>query len=226
MADTLAQLEARVRRYLHETNADTSFWTPVFVRQLINSAYRRRSTQLIMAFEGWFVNIATRDIEANKSQYSFPSGFTRMQKVELVRSDGRTIPLSRDERHSAANPSEGESGDQYLPNYRLIGNGLILEPTPIETVTGGLRMEYTGTPVELTADGDSMHVSFPEIFEELVVLDAAVYAFDAEFAQEAGALRSLLRARAEWEMDWERFIDQRSISRQSIEPFIPHFEDA
>lgn len=226
MADTLAQLEVRVRRYLHEANADTSFWGRNFVRQLINSAYRRRCTHLIMAFEGWFVNIATRDIEANKAQYAFPDGFTRMQKVELVRSDGRTIPLQRYERHYEANPAQGESGDQFLPNYRLIGNGLILEPTPIETVTGGLRMEYTGTPVELTADGDSMHVSFPQIFEELVVLDAAVYSFDAELAQESGAIRSLLRVRAEWDDDWLRFIDQRSISRSEVEQFVPHYEDA
>jgi len=179
-----------------------------------------------MAFEGWFVNIAQRNIVAQQAQYAFPSGFLRLQKLELVRTDGRTIPLTRFERHDSINPTEGESGDQYSPNYRLIGNGFTLEPKPIESVTNGLQLEYAGVPVELSADGDSFHPSFPEIFEELIVLDTAVSAFDAEYAQESGAMRSLLRLRAEWEMDWDRFIDQRAVSRQQIEPFITHYEDS
>lgn len=194
--------------------------------QLINQSYRRRSSQLIMAFEGWFVNVVERDLEANKDQYAFPEGFIRMQKLELVRSDGRQIPIQRFERHDDFKPAQGEVGDQYLPNYRMLGNGFILEPGPLETVSDGLLMEYAGTPAELTADTDQLHPSFPEIFEELIVLDAVVYAMDSEGAMESGQLRSLLRQRAEWEADWDRFIDQRTVARQEIDPFIGHYHDA
>lgn len=226
MSDTFAGLQNRTRRYLHEEDEDTSFWEPNFLKQLINQSYRRRASQLIMAFEGWFVSVARRNLTAEQAQYAFPDGFIRMHKLELVRTDGATVPLERNERHRATNPTSSAGGDQYLPTYRMLGNGFVLEPAPIETVSDGIQLEYCGVPVELSADGDQLHISFPEIFEELVVLDAAVSAFDAEGAQEAGVMRSLLRLRAEWELDWERFIDQRTISRQQIEPFVPAYEDA
>ena len=62
MADNLLQFRTRIRRYLRELNPETSFWTDSFLNQLFNAQYRRRCTQLIMAFEGWFVLVAIRDI--------------------------------------------------------------------------------------------------------------------------------------------------------------------
>ena len=58
MGDTLQQFETRTRRYLRETNENTSFWTQAFLRQMFSKSYLRRCGQLIMAYEGWFTNIA------------------------------------------------------------------------------------------------------------------------------------------------------------------------
>jgi len=228
MPNTLTQFRTQIRRYLKETNASTSYWDANFVDQLFNAQYRKRSTQLIMAFEGWFVNVSVRDITANTARYAFPDGFLRLQKIELVRSDGTTVPIHRDERHDYANPadSSGSSGgDSYLPKYRMQGNGFILEPTPTETVTNGLQLEWAGVPALLSAGGDQLHPSFPEIFEELLVIDTVVNAFDAEGVQESGLVRSLLRQRGEMEENFERFIETRTVARQEIQPFIV-YEDA
>ena len=225
---TYAQLRTGIRRYLRETNSATSYWDNNFIQQIFNGSYRRRCSQLIMAFEGWFVSIAIRNLEKDAAQYAFPTGFIRMQKLEMVRSDGRTIPIRRFERHEAVNPS-GQSvgvGDQYTPTYRPLGNGFILEPTPQETVTNGVRMEYASVPAELSADADTMHPSFPEIFEELVVLDTVVACFDAEGQQESGQVRSVLRLRAEFEEDWTRFIDNRVISKQEVQSWPGWYEDS
>ncbi len=223
---TLGELKTRARRYTKEINPTTSFWPDNFQNQLVNAAYRRRSSQLIMAYEGWFTNVATRDLEADKARYAFPVGFQRLRKLELVRTDERTVPILRKERHEWINPATAATGDQYLPDWRPLGNGFVLEPTPRLTVAGGLRMEYEGIPVELTADGDSIHESFPDIFDELLVLDTVVSMFDAESTQQAGMLRSLALRRAEWQEDFERFIEYRVVQRQEIEPFAPHYEDA
>jgi len=179
-----------------------------------------------MAYEGWFVSIATRNLVTDTAQYAFPSGFLRLQKIELVRSNGNTVPLKRWERHEGVNPNNSSLGDQYHPCYRPLGNGFILEPTPKESVTGGIRIEFAGVPAELSADGDTMHTSFPEIFEELIVLDTVIACFDAEGQQESGQVRSILRLRAEMEEDWTRFIDARVIAKQEIQPFKGHYEDA
>ncbi|MDY6957685.1 MAG: hypothetical protein SVK08_00875 [Halobacteriota archaeon] len=172
--------------------------------------------------------VAIRDIEAGKSTYGFPDGVQRLQKVELVRSDGRTVPLERHERHDEVNMNNSTvgSGDQYRPNYRPIGNGIVLEPEPAETVTNGLRIEYAGLPATLSGDGDRLNPQFPEILDELVVLDTVVAAFQAEGVHEQGPVAAIYRLREEWEWDWERFIDQRVISRDKIDPFVPHYSDA
>ena len=228
MADSFSQIRTRVRRYLIETDASTSFWSDNFVNQLFNAAYHRRCSQLVMAYEGWFVSVATRELTADKARYAFPNGTQKIQKLELVRSDGRTVPLEYNNRHSDINPAADQSstGDQYLPTWRAVSNSFILEPTPKQTVVGGLRIEYVGLPTKLSADTDEIHPSFPDIFEELLVLDTVVACFDAESAQESGMIRSLLRLRKEFETDFDRFIDQRIVARASTEPWIPHYSDA
>lgn len=222
MGDNLNQFLLRVRRYLREVNADTSFWSDTFLIQLFNAQYRRRCAQLIMAYEGYFTLVATRDLEADKSTYGFPSGLQRLLKLELVRSDGDTVPLSRWERHDEVNPGSDNAlaGDQYLPNFRPIANGFVLEPTPVETVSDGLRIEYSGVPAFLDGGGDVLHPAFPEILDELVVLDTVVAALQAEGIHEAGSAPAVGMMRQEWQFDWDRFIEGRLIFRDRIDPFI------
>lgn len=228
MASTLAQFRTKIRRYLKEMNPNTSFWGDDFVDQLFNAQYRKRCTQLIMAFEGWFVNVSVRDVTSGTARYAFPDGFLRLLKLELVRSDGRTIPIQRYERHYESNMADsttGVTGDSYRPFYRLQGNGFVLEPTPSTTVTNGMQLEWAGVPTLLSAAGDTCHPSFPEIFEELLVIDTVVNAFDAEGQMESGLVRSLLRQRMELEEQFERFIEMRAVSRTEVVPFII-YEDA
>jgi len=226
MADNLLQFRRRVRRYLKEMNTETSFWTDTFLNQLFNAAYRRRCSQLIMAFEGWFVQTAYRDIEEDKSTYGFPDGVQRLQRVELMRTDDSLVPIHRHPRHDETNPADATaSGDQYWPTYRMFSNGIILEPTPTEDITNGLRIEYAGLPTFLSGDSDTLHPSFPEIFDELLVLDTVNLALGAEGVHEAGPIGSIERSRMEWIEDWERFIEQRTISRDEIDPFVPHYTD-
>lgn len=222
MADNLGQFLTRVRRYLRELNPDESFWGDAFLKQMFNASYRRRCSQLIMSYEGFFTLVATRDLTAGKASYGFPSGLQRLLKLELVRSDGATVPLQRWERHDEINPDPNSTitGDSYLPHFRPIANGFVLEPTPQETVTDGLRIEYSGVPVFLNNSSDMLHPAFPEILDELVVLDTAVMALQAEGIHESGSAPTIARMRAEWELDWERFIEGRVALRDQIDPFI------
>jgi len=226
MADNLGQFKTRVRRYLRETNASSSFWSDDFLRQMFNSHYRRRCSQLISAYEGWFKLIATRDLTADKSLYGLPAGCIRVEKLSLVRSDGRIDPLTRHERHDESVVPASTTGDGYYPTYRPISNGFILEPTPSETVSDGLRIEYAGTPTYLTDDSDFLHPSFPEIHDELLVLDTVLSALEAERIHEIGAPMAIRGMRDDWNFDWDRFIEQRFIARDNIDPAVGPWEDA
>ncbi len=226
LTGTLANFIVRIRRYVGEEDADKSFWSDDLVKQVFNSCYRRRSAELIMAFEGYFTVVATRDTVTNQERYAWPSDFERLFKIEIVRENGRTVPIQRQERHYAGKPSPQSSGESYLPSYRSIGSGFVLEPAPLVGVAGQLRMEYAVTPTELTAEDDELHSDFPTMLDEILVLDTAITLFDTEQTQEEGRLRSVLRLRAEWELTWERFIDNRMISSNKVTPFMTHYRDS
>ena len=227
MADNLSGFLLRVRRYVRELDTNTSFWTDAFLTQLFNASYRRRCAQLVMAFEGYFTVVATRDLEEGKEAYGFPDGLSRMLKIEIVRTDGTRIPLRRYERHEGANPANNTqpTGDGYLPTFRPFSNGFVLEPPPIETVTNAIRMEYTGLPAFLSASGDKLHPSFPEILDELIVLDTVCAALDAEGLHELGPIPSIKSLRDQWDDDFLRYVDSRIIARQRIQPFNPSYYD-
>lgn len=227
MADTLSQFRLRVRRYVRELDTSTSFWTETFLNQLFNAAYRRRCAQLTMSYEGWFTIVATRNIETGKEAYGFPDGLQRLLKLEIVRSDGTRIPLLRYERHETPNIANGSSGggDTYFPNFRPFSNGFVLEPPPIDDQTAALRMEYTGLPAFLSGDFDKLHPSFPELLDELLVLDTVCAALDAEGLHELGPIPSIKTLRDQWDDDFTRFIDNRVVVRQRIEPFIGPYSD-
>ena len=226
MADNWSQFLVRIRRYIKEPTAAKSHWSDELLQDLFNAQYLRRCAQLQNTFEGWFVNVATRDIVANQARYSWPVGFQRETKLEIVRSDGSTIPIQRFERHGEVNEANSGVADSYFPTWRTMGNGFILEPTALETITGGLRIEYEGLPAKLTQDGDSIHPSFPDQLDDILVLDTAIAAYDLEGMQESGRATSLLRLRQEWDLDWERFIERRTINRPQVTPFVPHYNDA
>jgi hypothetical protein len=225
-SETLAQYEARVRNWVHERNPATSRWGSDFIRTIFNSNYRRRCAQLVMAFEGYFIMVATNDIVAAQARYAWPDGFERLFKMELVRSDGTTVPIHRAERHRDSNPTGITGADAYYPSWRPIGAGFVLEPAPIEAMTGGLKIEFYGTPPKLEGDDDRLHSDFPVSFDELLVLDTAVSCFDQEGLLESGVARTILRQRAEFEIDFARYIDARMTSRDSIEPFICAWPDS
>lgn len=226
LTGTLSNFLVRIRRYIGEEDEDTSFWDTPLIKQVFNSCYRRRCAQLIMAYEGYFTVVATRDTVDEQERYAWPTNFERLFKLELVRSDGRTVPVQRQERHYGYKPAPSGSGDSYLPTYRSVGSGFVLEPAPVTGVAGQIRMEYCVTPTELTASDDMLHSDFPTMMDEIVVLDASCALFDQEQMQEDGRVRSLLRLRAEWELDWERFIDNRMISSNSVTPYKTHYNDA
>ena len=227
MADNLQNFLLRTRRYVRELDTGTSFWTDLFLTQMFNASYRRRCAALIIAFEGWFSLVATRDLVEGQEAYGFPDGLSRLLKLEIVRTDGTRVPLRRYERHETANPANNtqSTGDGYLPTFRPFSNGFVLEPPPIETVTDALRMEYTGLPAFLSSAGDKLHPSFPELFDEMIVLDTVCSALDAEGLHELGPIPSIKALRDQWTEDFEQYIQSRVVARQRIEPtFGPYFD--
>ncbi len=230
LTDTLDNLIIRVRRWLNEPTESKSWWTNDFLQEVINSNYRLRCSELHMAAEGYFVSIVIRDLVDAQFRYAWPPNFQRLNKLELVRSDGRRVPVQRYERHEAVVGTSNQStvGDSYNPTYRPTGSGFDLEPGPNGTVTNGLRLEYIGLPQELSLGSDSFHPDFPSLYTELIVIDSAISAMNVESIVDGGQglLRTLELERRRWEERWERYVEGRLVSRQSVDPFPGPYRDA
>jgi hypothetical protein len=196
------------------------------MKQIFNDHYRLRCSQLIMAFEGYFTEIATRSLVEDQARYAWPAGFERLLKMELVRTDDSTSIIQRYERHIGKNYAPQSGGDVYQPTYRPIGSGFVLEPGPNEDVADGLRIEYCALPAELVVDGDTLHPDFPKTFVALLVYDTAVAALDSEHLLETGQASTIVRLRNDFEINWERYIDGRMVSLDSVTPFGGHYFDA
>lgn len=130
-SDTFSNYIAEVRAQLHETSTTNTFWSQTLLQQLFNESYMRRVGQLVMAYEGNFRLVAITNIIANQARYTWPAGFERLMKLEIVRpTDGRTIPLRRWERHEATNIPPVAGDESYFPTFRPVDQGFVLEPTP------------------------------------------------------------------------------------------------
>jgi len=226
MAETFGAYITRVRGILHEADSDASMWSDSFLKQIFNDHYRLRCSQLIMAFEGYFTEIAVRSLVADQSRYAWPAGFERLLKMELVRTDESTTIVHRYERHIGKNYAPQSGGDVYAPTYRPIGSGFVLEPGPNEDVTDGLRIEYTALPAELVADSDTLHPDFPKTYVSLLVYDTACAALDSEHLLETGNMSTIVKLRTDFEINWERYIDGRMVSLNSVTPFGGHYFDS
>jgi hypothetical protein len=220
----LASLLIRLRRWLGEPDVNKSFWdSDNILKQILNSEYRMRCTELFMASEGYFVEVVQRDLTADQTRYAWPPNCERVLKLELVRTDGRRVPIVRFERHESIVSAPSSGGDTYSPTWRPIGGGYELEPGPNETVTNGQRMEFNSVPAELEADDDTLHSDWPDNFTEILVIDAALAAINMEAIQDdgQGMIRTLEYQRTRWEQRWERYIDSKiANSRNRIEPMI------
>ena len=226
MAEIFGDYISRVRGFLHEGDADASMWSDAFLKQIFNDHYRLRCSQLVMAFEGYFTEIAIRDLVEDQARYAWPAGFERCMKMELVRTDESTTIVHRYERHIGKNYAPQSGGDVYAPTYRPIGSGFVLEPGPNEGVTDGLRIEYTALPAELVVDADIIHPDFPKTYVALLVYDTACAALDSEQLLESGNLMTVQKLRTDFEINWERYIDGRMVSLNSVTPFGGHYFDA
>ena len=222
MATNLATLLTRTRRWIHELVESESFFSNNLMTNLLNASYKRRVSQIIMAYEGDFTQTALRDLTADQASYAWPADLARLRRLDQRTPDGTRIPIPRFERHTEiTNPTSVEP-----ITFRPTGSGFILEPTPSVTITNGLYVEYQVTPNDLEANGDTLHTDWPEMYTELLILDTVAYLMDSESNLEDGAARSILRARAEMDQDFDRWINSKIIKRQNVQPLVGHYIDS
>lgn len=163
-----------VRGEFNQTSAD-GFISDADIDRGVNEGYRKYNAILMRADEGFFEETQLLNITANDEEVALPSilgnkkQFLRSTLLERVL-EGERIALPYNRRHAGGvSTNNANTGPSYLPSWKFRGSKIVLEPTPIQSVTNGLLLtaqvlppnlrstnpqEATGTTITLDLNAD------------------------------------------------------------------------
>ena len=157
---TLSELKLKAR-FLTNTSVDT--YGDSDLEMNINDWYKRVISWIWEATGTWEYDdsnkttlpVATADLGDGRADYTLPTDAQMIVKIEVKDNDGNYYGLDPIDKSEMDSPSE-EFGDDGAPKYYdLIGNSVILYPTPSSsdvTIDGGFR-------VHISRDVDKMSES-------------------------------------------------------------------
>ena len=114
---------------------------------------------------------------AGQADYTLPSGFLRLERVEVKDAQGDYHLLKQiDHRDIKEGYSEFKETDGMPEYYDLVGNSIILFPAPAAsdvTTSEGLRAHILREIDIFTTADDTQELGFPEPFHRIVTFGAA-----------------------------------------------------
>lgn len=172
MATTLANLRTAIRIELRD--ADGVTWNDEKVDYAANQAYRLCFLRIASAVKDYFVTTANVNIVSGTRAYALPSDHITTKLLEYVESS-RTYPIHRYTRGAGVNYTAGSlgaiSGAPYF-TYDLEGTNFVLEPTPQQSVTSGIKHTYYAGPSALTGSSSAIHANFKDAWVDVITLEA------------------------------------------------------
>lgn len=167
---TLATLETRARE--RADMVGSSFVSQAELQQLLTASAQKLHGLLAQKFgDDYLFSTYNVSTTAGTSSYAMPSDFFKLLAVELD-INGRPQDLKpfmlKERNHHRNNVFDTVL---RLPRYRLMGNNLVIYPAPSDarTLTVYYVPELTLAAGLIPAAG----VTFPNGWEELIILDAA-----------------------------------------------------
>jgi len=168
--------------FLCETSS-TSYPIADKTRNVNRWAYKAHVAQ-IMASDRWQIDDSnlstlpwlTTTLVAGQGDYTLPSGYLRVNRVEVMDSNGDYHKLtSIDQSDVTEAYTEHEETDGLPKYYDLIGNVINLKPSPASsdvTLTAGLRLHILREIDIFTTSDTDQEPGFPEPFHRIVVYGA------------------------------------------------------
>lgn len=219
---TLKQIISEVRVLLKEENPDVSNWSDEELKIFFNQEADRLEMRMGATYEGFGIEKHTTDLIADQKSYQIPNTTNRISRVLRVLDDGSEFPLERNEKyHSGTHGFLGSA--YYIPEYRVRGEYIVLDPAPSSNFPGGLAIEIEVVRDRVMDDNTQVLPSnWPIIVETVLILSTALAAFAQEGAQAPGAdglISSLKKRRDLYEAELFEYLETRSRGRVVTEPF-------
>jgi hypothetical protein len=174
MSVALSTIRTQIRSNLDETTA--SDWTDAELNRVINQRYHRVHSAVVSVYNDYKITTATTNLVANQQEYSLPSDFFKLRRVE-VNYDITNInsvfqkasPLTSLEA-IRSRVAETNISDVIFrnPMYYLTGAVLGLLPIPTSAGANALKLWYIPTLPDLTADTSTLDIPYPERYWHII----------------------------------------------------------
>ncbi len=217
-------IRTKARRRLDENVA--SFWSDAELDDYINEGYLYYWQWMINARHPGAMKNTPLNITGGTATIALPADFCMARLVERVVTSG-TYPLWYQERVDDPNYTAGvpSNTDLYMPKVRFEGANLVIEPTPSDTVTGGIKLTYYFYPDRMTTDTGATgtpNAAIHDFFHDLLVYQCVLLAKAKEEhldsgSSDLGAWGVLMR---EKEQAFKSTIETPTTQRQYVQPFI------
>lgn len=173
MSKTLMELRTHTRVYLDE--ASSADWNDSQVDREVNYAYQEVVSAVIDVYEDYYRKKVTRNVRSGISEYSLPSDFLKMRRIEISFKEGNDrTKATRFNFDSLVRPWDSAViGLTSRPAYDLTGKYLRILPVPSENVDSGLYVYYIYNVPELVENTDTIDIPNPDRYGNLIVLAAA-----------------------------------------------------
>jgi len=182
MSKTLLNLRTQVRSYVDEpTPLD---WTNAELNTLINTYYHKVYTAVVDVFEDYApISTNLQDSEADQQEYSLPSDFLKMRRVEInydVSNSNsipqRALPVNMDSvRRDLGNQNVGVNILRN-PAYYLRGSVIGFLPIFDKTGTNAIKIWYNPLQSDLSSDSDTITLPYADRDWLLIAYGAAAEA--------------------------------------------------
>jgi hypothetical protein len=179
---TLAVLRARARERADMTSS--LFVSDANFNLWINEAGQRLHEKLVDAMSEEYVEATTTfTTVAGTSDYALPATFLKLYAVDMnINGIQRTLkPFTRGARNALTGAMPAWNS---YPKYRITGSNIRILPS----ISGGLTTKLYYAPVFTLLTTDASTVDFPNGWERLIVIEAAIQALMKE-ESDVSALR-------------------------------------
>jgi hypothetical protein len=188
----------------------------------INREYHNISRMIWEVADGWQYDdsnatdspISRTTLTHAQQSYSLPSTAQRIQRVEVLDSNGRWSKLTQIDMHDVDSAlPEYMSADGMPVHYDLFGASLFLYPAPSSayvTTSEGLNVYYDRNITEFTTASTTASPGFAEPFHRVLSLQGAI-----DFSQDQQDRNLYMNQKLNLIEGMKRFYGHRNVERRS-----------
>lgn len=139
----------------------SSFWTDAQLTAYFNLAQTEVQQEIVQSFEDYFITQTTLSIVNGTAEYTLPSGFNKIRRLEDVRdvrNPSPILPVSLNNRTGDNFSQERNSAAPVTGGYYIRGSQIILTETPTYTDASAIRMHYVKTIGDLSAGSETSEI--------------------------------------------------------------------